>query len=741
MDQSTIRVLLIEDNLGDARLIREALADVRSASFEVTWADRLSLGLKYLTDGGIDIVLLDLSLPDSHGMETFIRAHAEAPNVPIVVLTGLDDELLAVEAAQKGAQDYLSKAYVQVDSTFLVRSIRYAIERKRAERELARLASFPEQSPNPIIEMEISGAVTYLNPAARSEFPDLIPMVPGHPLVELLKAAAETLRQERKQSITLEVTLGSKVYEQHVSYLPESNVVRSYSVDVTERKQVDRLKDEFLSTVSHELRTPLTTIKEFIGIISDKIAGPVTPEQQEYFGIIKANINRLARIINDLLDMGKIEAGQIQLNKEVIHIGPMLEHVVQSMRPLAANRQIELKLDVPAPMSTIYADGDKVTQVLINLVGNAIKFTQGSGTITIRVIDEAATVQFSVIDTGVGIPTEDVPKLFQKFHQLKPMTGGSGSQGTGLGLAISKRLVELHGGNIWVTSILGQGSTFSFTLPRYDVEEVFKKYFRSGIEQAKRKQGRFSIVLIALVDFLEIKSHFGPEPTSQLLRDVEAIVRETVRRSAGDLVTRWQRGEMVVVLAEVDRGGSRAIAERIKTIINGRTFTILSQPVDVKIITATATYPDEAVTEDALLDFIERQLGRVEQPLARVLVVDDEPKIRQFLKESLEIRDFEVLTAASGLDALDSLKQQPVDLILLDLMMPVMDGYEVYHLLKENSSTKDIPVVIVTAKGERKDRQLGLEGSTYNYITKPFDIEELIGKIRSVLVQRRPARQ
>ena len=160
----------------------------------------------------------------------------------------------------------------------------------------------------------------------------------------------------------------------------------------------------------------------------------------------------------------------------------------------------------------------------------------------------------------------------------------------------------------------------------------------------------------------------------------------------------------------------------------------------ISLSNTTATYPDEALTEDELLKVTERKLQRYEKPRTRIMVIDDEPKIRRFLKEALELREYEVVAAASGPDALEQLKSQAVDLILLDVVMPVMDGYEIYHLLKENPQTRDVPVIMVTGKGERKDRQLGMESVTYNYIPKPFQLEDLLAKIREVLLQQHAAR-
>ncbi|MBI4341137.1 MAG: response regulator [Candidatus Omnitrophica bacterium] len=530
------------------------------------------------------------------------------------------------------------------------------------------------------------------------------------------------LRQEREQ-------LQTELWE-HARLLEERNAELRRANE--ELKRLDQMKSDLVSMVSHELRTPLATIKEFTGILADQIAGPVNADQQEYLHIVRANIDRLARIIDDLLDMAKIEAGRIMLNRGLVQIPALVEHVVQSMQPLADSRGVAIRSELPAALPGVLADGDKVAQVLINLLSNAIKYTQGAGQITMRVEEQTNEIQFSVADTGVGIAPDDLPKIFEKFQQFRRAVE-PGTKGTGLGLAISKRLVELHGGRIWATSSPGKGSTFLFTLPKYHAEEVFREYIRTALQEAKRKQGYLSTIIVSVLRFQELKALYGLEETSRLLKDLEMLVRETVRRGAGDVVVRWQRGDMVVILAEVDKAGANAIADRIRRIVEGRTFTVHGKPLAVSLTASSVTYPDEATTEEELLSITESRLQQADRARTRIMVIDDEPKIRQFLKEALELREYEVLTAASGPEAIEQLKAQRVHLILLDVMMPVMDGYEFYHVLKETPQTADVPVIIVTARGERKDRQLGLETASYNYLSKPFQLEDLLAKVREVL--------
>ncbi|MBI3321527.1 MAG: response regulator [Candidatus Omnitrophica bacterium] len=539
------------------------------------------------------------------------------------------------------------------------------------------------------------------------------------------------LKDERSQ-------LQTELWE-HARLLEERNTLLRKANE--ELKRVNQMKSDFISMVSHELRTPLATIKEFAAILADKIAGPVTDSQRDYLAIIKSNVDRLARIIDDLLDMAKIEAGRIVLNRGVVEIEPLLDQVVQSIWPLANNKHIALELKLPDKLPPIFADADKVTQVLTNLVSNAVKFTAESGRVTISLTEQANDIEFRVADTGVGIAPGDLPKLFEKFQQIRPVAAADGSKGTGLGLAISKRLVELHGGRIWVMSELDRGSTFAFTIPRHAMEELFHECVKAALDEAKRQQSRFSIIVVSIPIFQELKALYGLDEASRLLKQVETALKGTVRRRAGDVVVRWRHGELVVILGDVARLASHNLAHRVKTALEQQQLTIGAKTMTVPIATATATYPDEGTTEHELLALIDTRIRRPEVSKTRILVIDDELKIRSFLKELLEHQEYEVLTAATGPEALELLRtHHSVDLILLDIMMPVMDGYEVYRRLKENAQTRDIPVLVVSAKGERQEPAPGSHHAAYNYVGKPFQTEELIAKVRETLVQQRALR-
>ncbi|MEX0803672.1 MAG: HAMP domain-containing sensor histidine kinase [Candidatus Binatia bacterium] len=230
-------------------------------------------------------------------------------------------------------------------------------------------------------------------------------------------------------------------------------------------QEVDRLKSDFVANVSHELRTPLTAIKGAVDLILREVPGPLTEKQSHYLARVRSNTQHLAVLINDLLDLSKIEEGKIELQAARMSLGGLVHEVVETLKPIAAEKPIELEVTTLEPSILVWADRDKVTQVLTNLIGNAIKFTPPHGRVTVSSINKNADwVRVSVSDTGPGIAASERERIFDKFYQVVE-NGGPKPKGTGLGLAISRALVELHGGRIWVESEMNRGSTFNFTLP------------------------------------------------------------------------------------------------------------------------------------------------------------------------------------------------------------------------------------------------------------------------------------
>ena len=234
--------------------------------------------------------------------------------------------------------------------------------------------------------------------------------------------------------------------------------------DITKEKEIDTAKTEFISTVSHELRTPLAITIEGIGLVIDEIIGKINKKQKETLLVAKNNLYRLSSIINDMLDIAKIEAGKMEINKELVDMGELIKKVVASLRTKADKKGLKLRIVLPEKRVNIYADPDKITQVLINLINNSIKFTN-AGHIEVGVKEFANEIQCYISDTGIGIANKYLPLAFNKFQQFDRQPG-SGEKGTGLGLAICKAIVVSHQGKIWVESEKGKWTKVIFTLPK-----------------------------------------------------------------------------------------------------------------------------------------------------------------------------------------------------------------------------------------------------------------------------------
>jgi PAS domain S-box-containing protein len=264
-----------------------------------------------------------------------------------------------------------------------------------------------------------------------------------------------------------------KAVEEQVKMLNQSLEQRTRDLAVTnteleirnrEVEKANRLKSNFLTTMSHELRTPLNSIIGFSDLLAEQSAGPLSQKQERFVVHIQENSRHLLALINDVLDLSKIEAGRLDLTYESFQMSVAADEVLSTLRPLAAAKQIELATELGSEL-TLYADAVRLKQVLYNLLSNAIKFTPPEGQVRLVARSEDSQICVSVIDTGIGIPRDEQESIFEAFHQLPAPTQGI-REGTGLGLSITKLLVEQHGGRIWVQSEPGNGSQFHFTLPR-----------------------------------------------------------------------------------------------------------------------------------------------------------------------------------------------------------------------------------------------------------------------------------
>ncbi|MCH9608852.1 MAG: Sensor histidine kinase RcsC [Chlamydiales bacterium] len=356
-----ITLLLIEDDPSDLFLIKKQFSLITNL-YSIKTAESLEEAVKIVKENDLDIILTDLNLPDAKETEVVLKIKALKPELPVIILTGLEDDLIISKLSDLGVHGFLTKD--EISPGLIKRVIHYAIDRKQQELAL-----------------------------------------------------------------------------QHLS----------------------KIKSDFVSMVSHEIRSPLTYIKEGIMCVLDGSAGALNDQQKNMLSISQNGIDRLRILLDDLLDVTKIEAGQMELNFEVVELEELIAELAKAYESPFAKKGI--KLVVNSERVQLNCDRLRIIQIFTNLLGNALKFTE-TGEVTINVSDQKDRIECSVADTGPGIAPDDLPHLFESFKQFGKKSMQTGVKGSGLGLAIAKELIELHHGTLNVQSELGEGTAFNFSFPK-----------------------------------------------------------------------------------------------------------------------------------------------------------------------------------------------------------------------------------------------------------------------------------
>lgn len=376
-----------------------------------------------------------------------------------------------------------------------------------------------------------------------------------------------------------------------------------------ELRRIDSMKSEFVSVASHELRTPLAAIKNAVQLVLKGTAGNINENQSKFLSMAERNINRLTNILNDLLNLSRIESGRIEMKFENIGLKGIIELTASSLKPHADGKSIKIDMEINEPLPPIYADPEKMEQILTNLIGNAIKFTPEGGRILIAAqflphdgkSGYGDRVTVSVKDTGIGIPSDHLDAIFEKFHQVESSLQRSVS-GTGLGLAITKGLVEAHQGKIWVESVLGKGSTFTFSLP-ISQDERRDPYFRLILDKEfQRALENDAPLTLFLIEVLDERG----EVKDTLLNQLEERIKQCLCRKA-DILLRREKEKILAALCEADLKGAQVIRQRIEEGI--QKIPVGGQEAAAVIKVGTATYPEEAVSKAELFRLAKQRLG------------------------------------------------------------------------------------------------------------------------------------
>jgi PAS domain S-box-containing protein len=537
-------------------------------------------------------------------------------------------------------------------------------ERKQAEEALKQalgdLNAILDNLADGLLVTDTAGRITRLNPVLRRMFNLKTGEVLGCScdelgLTELSQLLQHLRNNPNSQAVTADVSLGGDRIGQALATSvlepgrgqSENPCIGSVILirDVTLEKEVDRMKTDFIATVSHELRTPLTSVLGFASIVLDKLEEKVFPllpqgdrkgqrhqeRVRQNLSIIVSEAERLTTLINDVLDIAKMEAGKVEWDREPLSVLEVLEQAIAASSSLFERDNLQLVTEFPEELPSILGDRDRLIQVVINLVSNAVKFTE-SGEIICRACydnsQESSQIRVEVQDTGIGIASEDLPKVFEKFKQVGE-TLTNKPKGTGLGLPICQQILEHHGGRIWVESELGQGSCFIFTLP---------------IQNTRLNLG----------DTPEVARRLGLVPLMQQLEDHVAVHEQQTPSSLTDTLCKT------------------------------------------------------------------------------ILVVDDDEHVRELLRQSLQAQGYQVRLAKDGVEAIMEVKRSRPDLIVLDVMMPYIDGFDVAAVLKNEPQTMEIPILVLSIV---EDRERGYRSGVDRYLKKPIDRQGFLKEVGSLLCQ------
>lgn len=520
-----------------------------------------------------------------------------------------------------------------------------------------------------------------------------------------------------------------------------------------ELERSNKIKSQFIATMSHELRTPLNSILGFSELLGEDRAGTLSDKQKRYISNIYNSGSHLLQLINNILDLAKIESGKMELNPERFFVPQAIDEVTSVIRPLFDKKHLMFGITVDREVANITADRIKFKQVLYNLLSNAVKFTPERGEITLHaqmvegnnyltIFDPKTAriknhLQISIADSGIGIKPEDQERIFSEFEQVDNSYARR-YEGTGLGLALTKRLVELHDGLISVQSEEGKGSTFSIILPPGEEPVVSLPYVCAdmadeAIDAFAERSGSTPLIVVVEDD----------APTRELLTLylAEGGYQVATVKNGDDAIATIRKMEPFAVILDVMLPGKDGwqILQELKSDPELKEIPIIMATMvdnqELGFALGATDYLTKPIDRTSLvkkLDHITNANKRHRKPVT-ILCIDDHADVLELLNGILETGGYSALTANSGKEGIEKAIAYRPDMIILDLMMPDMDGFEVAQALKSNVATSDIPICILTAKDISVEERIELAGKIESVMQKSFFTkEDLLMHIRDL---------
>lgn len=650
---------------------------------------------------------------------------------PIMDAEGKPEKLLSIsrditqrkqaEEALRASKDELEMRVVERTAELIKVNQQLQLqldERKRAESALERLSRQNQLILNSVGEglcgLDLQGRITFVNPAAAQLL--------GYSVEETIGQFVHIILPDSKSDGTPYYLTESPIYESlydgavqqvsgeafrrkdNSSFPVEytSNPIREQGAivgavvtfkDITDRQIVERMKDEFISVVSHELRTPLTSIHGSLGMLKSGLLDPNSERGKRLLEIAVDSTDRLVRLINDILDIERIESGKIQMAKQACDTAELLRDAAEVMQAMADKARVNLSIS--SVSAELLIDRDRIIQTLTNLLSNAIKFSPQGNTVWLTAQNQVDRILFQVTDCGRGIPAEKLETIFERFQQVDS-SDSRNHEGTGLGLAICRSIVQQHEGSIWVESTIGEGSTFYFTLPLQQQQPTILDTSSSP--------------LVLVCDD-------NPSTLTMLQKLLQQQNYQVITVASGEealeQATAWHPDAILLDLQMPGMSGWQVMAALKQR----------SDTKDIPIIICSFCSPTECPSHPGFVDWVVKPLDEtlllqsLKQSVARphrrvrILVVEDDKQLAQLLVTLFEQHEIEVFHAPTGCEAIQLSQQVNPDLMILDLILPDKDGFKVVEWLSHHNYLHNLPLVVYSGKdlddAERDRLQLG----------------------------------
>lgn len=579
-------------------------------------------------------------------------------------------------------------------------------ERKRAESALERLSRQTQLILNSVGEglcgLDMQGKITFVNPAAATML--------GYSVAELIEQSIYTILAGVKTNENLALWSKSPIHESlrdgavhqvthevfwrkdnssfPVEYIStpirEADAIVGGVItfkDITFRQQIERMKDEFISVVSHELRTPLTSIHGSLGMLKSGLIDPNTERGKRLLEIAVDSSDRLVRLINDILDIERIESGKVQMAKLACNAADLMVEAANVIQPIA--EKFGVNLSVASVSAKLWADSDRIIQTLTNLLSNAIKFSPPGSTVYLTAEIQAQQLLFQVKDRGRGIPEDKLETIFERFQQVDA-SDSRDREGTGLGLAICRSIVQQHNGQIWVESTLGEGSIFSFTLPIPQEQITPEAKLTRPLVLVCDDDSRTRYTLQNMLQ----QQNYGVVSVGSGQEAVEQAVRQQPDAIVLDLVMPGVNGWEVMTSLK-----QHTATKNIPIVV----CSVCSPGINPHQ-EEFANWVVKPLDEALLLQSIEQVLVQSDRHSVRILLVEDDPDLAQLLITVFEERGVEIFLAKTGREAIQFSQQINPDLLILDLVLPDGNGFDVAQWLSQHNYLHKLPLVVYSAR-------------------------------------------